>query len=69
MTHINTSTVPCIENRLISRIEAALRATAKREPAFDRSVRLAQGALVTQKERFAHEESCEVCLAAERAHS
>jgi hypothetical protein len=67
VTNNNTTTVTCIENRLTFRIESAFRRTAKLEPNFSRAVHMAQCSLLTQRERFSHEERCEVCLAAEKA--
>jgi hypothetical protein len=66
MTHSNTATVTCNENRHIFHIEEALRRTAKREPDFSRAVHFANTALLTQKARFVHEGSCPVCLALEQ---
>jgi hypothetical protein len=66
MTDTNTIAVTCNENLLIFHLEAALRRTAKCEPDFSRAVHFANTALLTQKARFLHEESCAVCRALEK---
>jgi hypothetical protein len=69
MTYRITVTNTCKENRHIFRIENELRAGAKREPDFTLALHLASCSISAQKDRFAHEESCEVCLAAEQVAS
>ena len=66
MSNISTAVVTCCnENSLIFRVETELRAGALREPDFSRAIHLANCALLAQKDRFAHEEACPVCRAAE----
>ena len=65
MTQSNTMAVACNEKNLIFHIENTLRASAKSEPDFSRAAHLANCALMAQRDRFAHEATCAVCLAAE----
>jgi hypothetical protein len=55
----------CVTGQTLFGSENALRTVAKTEASIDRQVHFAQCALLTQRQRFSHEEKCEVCLAAQ----
>jgi hypothetical protein len=54
--------ITCRTNEILCLCEHELRNKAKRETEFDQEVWMYHCAVLTQKYRFRHEETCAVCL-------
>jgi hypothetical protein len=65
MSQVITTFADCPTNRSFLKHEISLRRNAQREQDLYRAVHLASAAIIVQKHRFLHEESCDICRRAE----
>jgi hypothetical protein len=60
------TTTPCERNEELVRVERGLREAVKLAHNTRRAAQLADPAIACQRRRFAHQESCTLCVAEER---